>query len=108
VSTGKVEAGYSFMGYELGKVPVSACSVPLPFGMETPQFAAWIYFGGGDALLKEAFKPHNVYPIFCGSISPEAAGLVQEGDQDPGRPEGPEVPRRRRWAARSTRSSAPR
>ena len=24
VSTGKVEAGYSFMGYELGKVPVSA------------------------------------------------------------------------------------
>jgi TRAP-type mannitol/chloroaromatic compound transport system substrate-binding protein len=78
VSTGKVEAGYSFMGYELGKVPVSALFGAVPFGMETPQFAAWIYFGGGDALLKEAFKPHNVYPIFCGSISPEAAGWFRK------------------------------
>jgi TRAP-type mannitol/chloroaromatic compound transport system substrate-binding protein len=78
VSSGKVEAGYSFMGYELGKVPVSAIFGALPFGMETPQFAAWMYYGGGDALLKEAFKPHNVYPIFCGSISPEAAGWFRK------------------------------
>ena len=74
VSAGKVEAGYSFMGYELGKVPVSAIYGALPFGMETDAFAAWMYFGGGNELLKEAYKPHNVYPIFCGSISPEAAG----------------------------------
>ena len=78
VSTGKVEAGYSFMGYELGKVPVSALFGAVPFGMETPQFAAWIYFGGGDALLKEAFKPHNVYPIFCDSISSEAPGWFRK------------------------------
>lgn len=78
VSSGKVEAGYSFMGYELGKVPVSAIFGALPFGMETPQFAAWMYYGGGDALLKEAFKPHNVYPILCGSISPEAAGWFRK------------------------------
>lgn len=83
VSSGKVEAGYSFMGYELGKVPVSAIFGALPFGMETPQFAAWIYFGGGDALLKEAFKPHNVYPIFCGSISPEAAGWFRKEIKTP-------------------------
>ena len=78
VSSGKVEAGYSFMGYELGKVPVSAIFGALPFGMETPQFSAWMFFGGGDALLKEAFKPHNIYPIFCGSISPEAAGWFRK------------------------------
>ena len=83
VSTGKVEAGYSFMGYEVGKVPVSAIFGALPFGMETPQFAAWIYFGGGDALLKEAYKPHNVYPIFCGSISPEAAGWFKKEIKTP-------------------------
>jgi TRAP-type mannitol/chloroaromatic compound transport system substrate-binding protein len=71
------------MGYELGKVPVSAIFGALPFGMETPQFAAWIYFGGGDALLKEAFKPHNVYPIFCGSISPEAAGWFRKEIKSP-------------------------
>ena len=78
VSTGKVEAGYSWMGYEIGKVPVSALFGAVPFGMESPQFSAWMYFGGGDALLKEAFKPHNVYPIFCGSISPEAAGWFRK------------------------------
>ena len=83
VSTGKVEAGYSFMGYEVGKVPVSAIFGALPFGMETPQFAAWMYFGGGDALLKEAYKPHNVYPIFCGSISPEAAGWFKKEIKTP-------------------------
>ena len=83
VSTGKVEAGYSFMGYEVGKVPVSAIFGALPFGMETPQFAAWIYYGGGDALLKEAYKPHNVYPIFCGSISPEAAGWFKKEIKTP-------------------------
>ena len=83
VSSGKVEAGYSFMGYELGKVPVSAIFGALPFGMETPQFAAWVFFGGGDALLKEAFKPHNVHPIFCGSISPEAAGWFRKEIKTP-------------------------
>ena len=83
VSSGKVEAGYSFMGYEQGKVPVSAIFGALPFGMETPQFAAWIYFGGGDALLKETFKPHNVYPILCGSISPEAAGWFRKEIKTP-------------------------
>ncbi len=83
VSTGKVEAGYSFMGYELGKVPVSAIFGALPFGMETPQFAAWMYYGGGDALLKEAFRPHNVYPILCGSISPEGAGWFRKEINSP-------------------------
>jgi TRAP-type mannitol/chloroaromatic compound transport system substrate-binding protein len=83
VSTGKVEAGYSFMGYELGKVPVSAIFGALPFGMETPQYAAWMYFGGGDALLKETYKPHNIHPIFCGSISPEAAGWFRKEIKTP-------------------------
>lgn len=83
VSTGKVEAGYSWMGYETGKVAASQLFGAVPFGMESPQFAAWIYFGGGDALLKETFKPHNVYPIFCGTISPEAAGWFRKEIKSP-------------------------
>lgn len=83
VSSGKIEAGYSWMGYEIGKVPVSALFGATPFGMETDQFVAWMYHGGGDALLKEAFKPHNVYPILCGSISPEAAGWFRKEINSP-------------------------
>ncbi len=78
VSAGTVEAGYSWMGYEIGKVPASALFGAVPFGMESPQFSAWMYQGGGDQLLKELFAPHNVYPIFCGTISPEAAGWFRK------------------------------
>lgn len=78
VSQGKVEAGYTWMGYEIGKLPASALFGAVPFGMESPMFSAWIYFGGGDQLLKELYKPHKVYPIFCGTISPEAAGWFRK------------------------------
>ena len=74
VSTGKVEAGYSWMGYEIGKLPASALFGATPFGLEPDEYIAWFYFGGGDKMLKELYAPHNVYPIFCGTISPEAAG----------------------------------
>ena len=74
VSAGKVEAGYSWMGYEIGKLPASALFGATPFGLEPSEYIAWMYFGGGDKLLKELFAPHNVYPILCGVIAPEAAG----------------------------------
>jgi TRAP-type mannitol/chloroaromatic compound transport system substrate-binding protein len=78
VSTGNVPAGYSWMGYEWGQVPVAALFGATPFGLESQEFAAWLYFHDGDKLLKEAFAPHNVYPISCGTISPEAAGWFRE------------------------------
>jgi TRAP-type mannitol/chloroaromatic compound transport system substrate-binding protein len=33
-----------------------------------------MYQGGGKELLAEVYAPHNVHPVFCGTISPEAAG----------------------------------
>ncbi len=74
VSTGKVEAGYTWMGYEIGKLPASALFGATPFGLEPDEYIAWYYFGGGDKLVKELYEPHNVVPIFCGTIGPEAAG----------------------------------
>ncbi len=74
VSTGAVDAGYSWMGYEIGQVPASALFGATPFGLESTDFMAWLDFHGGRELLNETFAPHNVYPIPCGTISPEAAG----------------------------------
>jgi TRAP-type mannitol/chloroaromatic compound transport system substrate-binding protein len=74
VSEGKVDAGYSWMGYEQGKLPAAALFGATPFGLETDEFVAWMNFHGGKELLEELFAPHNVRPILCGSISPEAAG----------------------------------
>ena len=78
VSEGKAEAGYTWMGYEVGRVPAAALFGAVPFGMESPEFMAWMYFGGGNELLRELFKPHNVYPIFCGTIGPEGAGWFRK------------------------------
>ncbi|GAB2577093.1 TRAP transporter substrate-binding protein [Nitrincola alkalisediminis] len=78
VSNGNIPAGYSWMGYEWGQLPVSALFGATPFGLESQEFLAWMYFHGGDELLKEAFAPHNVYPILCGTISPEAAGWFRQ------------------------------
>ncbi|GGK53484.1 TRAP transporter substrate-binding protein [Salinarimonas ramus] len=73
-SNGNIDAGYSWMGYERGQVPASALFGATPFGLDSPGFIAWMYFGEGDQLLKETFEPYGVYPILCGSISPEASG----------------------------------
>lgn len=74
VATGQIEAGYSWMGYERGQVPASALFGATPFGLEPAQFTAWMYQGGGNALLQELYAPYNVHPVLCGTISPEAAG----------------------------------
>jgi TRAP-type mannitol/chloroaromatic compound transport system substrate-binding protein len=78
VSTGAIDAGYSWMGYEIGQVPAAALFGATPFGLEPSAFIAWMYFKGGNELLFETFEPFNVRPILCGSIPPEAAGWFRE------------------------------
>jgi TRAP-type mannitol/chloroaromatic compound transport system substrate-binding protein len=74
VSNGNVDAGYSWMGYEWGQVPATALFGAVPFGLESAEFSAWMYFHGGHDLLDELLEPYNVKAVFCGTISPEAAG----------------------------------
>ena len=78
VSTGAIDAGYSWMGYEIGQVPASALFGATPFGLEPWEFLAWMNFHGGRELLDEVFAPYDVKPIPCGTISPEAAGWFRE------------------------------
>ncbi|MFN3615773.1 MAG: TRAP transporter substrate-binding protein, partial [Rubrimonas sp.] len=78
VSTGAIDAGFSWMGYEIGQVPASALFGATPFGLESIEFMAWLDFHGGRDLLNEVFAPHNVYPIPCGTVSPEAAGWFRQ------------------------------
>lgn len=74
VSTGKTDAGYTWIGYELGKVPASVLFGAVPFGMDPWEYMSWFYFGGGKDLAKEVWAPHNIVPVFCGIVSPETAG----------------------------------
>jgi len=78
VSAGKVEAGYTWVGYDEGRVPASVLFGSVPFGMEPWEFLAWWYHGGGRALGEKVFHPHDVQPLLCGVVGPETAGWFRE------------------------------
>jgi TRAP-type mannitol/chloroaromatic compound transport system substrate-binding protein len=78
VSAGKVEAGYTWVGYDEGRIPSSVLIGAVPFGMEPWEYLAWWYHGGGRALGEKIYAPHGVKPILCGIIGPESAGWFRE------------------------------
>lgn len=78
VSEGRFNAGFTWIGYDQGRVPVLPLFAGPPFGMEPPAFMAWTYFGGGHELLQEVYEPYGVHAMLCGIIGPEAAGWFAE------------------------------
>jgi TRAP-type mannitol/chloroaromatic compound transport system substrate-binding protein len=78
VSAGKVDAGYTWVGYDEGRIPSSVLIGAVPFGMEPWEYLAWWYQGGGRALGEKIYAPHGMKPILCGIIGPESAGWFRE------------------------------
>jgi TRAP-type mannitol/chloroaromatic compound transport system substrate-binding protein len=74
VRDAKIEAGYTWLGYDQGRIPSSPLISAVPFGMEPWEFMAWWYEGGGEALAQDIYRPHGTVPILCGLIGPETAG----------------------------------
>ncbi len=74
VKDNKIPAGYTWVGYDQGKIPSSPLFAARPFGMEPWEFTAWWYEGGGKALGEEVYAEHGVHPVLCGIIGPETAG----------------------------------
>ncbi len=76
VSNGKVNAGYSFNGYCAGKIPAYHIFTAIPFGPETGEFLAWLYYGNGMKLWQEMYdsNDYNVKVLLCGIIAPETSG----------------------------------
>ncbi|MEM8959423.1 MAG: TRAP transporter substrate-binding protein [Pseudomonadota bacterium] len=80
VSDGKVEAGYTWIGYDQGKVPAVPLFAAVPFGLKPWAFTGWYYYGGGHDMLQEVYanKGFNVHAQLCGIIGPETAGWFAE------------------------------
>lgn len=79
----KVEAGYTWVGYDQGKIPSSPLFAAVPFGLEPWEFMAWWYEGGGQKLMVDIYAKHNTYPILCSIIGPEAAGWFRKEIKGP-------------------------
>lgn len=74
----KVEAGYTWLGYDQGRISASTLFSAVPFGLEPMEFTAWWYYGGGQKLAEEVYHPHGVHVLLCGIMGPEAAGWFRK------------------------------
>jgi TRAP-type mannitol/chloroaromatic compound transport system substrate-binding protein len=74
VRDGKVEAGYTWLGYDQGKIPASPLLGAVPFGMEPWEFSAWWFEAGGRELGEALYEKQNTHILFCGVTGPETAG----------------------------------
>lgn len=82
VRDGKVSAGYTWLGYDQGKIPASALLGAVPFGMEPWEYSAWWFEAGGRELAEKLYRASNIHPVFCGLTGPETAGWFREPIND--------------------------
>ena len=78
VKSGSVDAGWSTPGYWQGKEPSLALYSAVPFGPSSGEYAAWLFFGGGEELMQKTYAKHNIHSMICGVIAPEASGWFRE------------------------------
>ena len=78
----KVPAGYTWLGYDQGKIPSSPLFGATPFGLDPWAYMGWWYFGDGDVsgrmLAEGIYAKHYTMPVLCGISGPETAGWFRE------------------------------
>lgn len=78
----KVPAGYTWLGYDQGKIPSSPLFGATPFGLDPWAYIGWWFFGDGETsgedLANAIYAKHNTVPILCGISGPETAGWFRE------------------------------
>lgn len=74
VSGGAAEMGHGAAYYWRGKLPVAAFFTAVPFGMTAPEMNAWLEWGGGMELWREAYEPFSLYPMVAGNTNVQMGG----------------------------------
>ncbi len=74
VSQGTAQMGHGAAYYWRGKLPVAAMFATVPFGMTAQEMNAWLQYGGGMALWREAYAPFNLVPLASGNSGQQMAG----------------------------------
>jgi TRAP-type mannitol/chloroaromatic compound transport system substrate-binding protein len=78
VQNGTVECGHTASYYYVGKDPTFAFDTAIPFGLNTRQQNAWMYFGGGLELMREFFKEYNMHSIPAGNTGCQMGGWFRK------------------------------
>jgi len=78
VQAGTVEMGHTANYYYVGKDPTFAFDTAIPFGLNGRQQNAWMYHGGGRALMNDFFKEYSCYAIPCGNTGAQMGGWFRK------------------------------
>ena len=74
VSSGAVLAGWDWIGYWSGTIPVANLLGAMPFGPDPQTFAGWVYNGGGVEILQKQYDKYKVKVLPCSIIPAEGGG----------------------------------
>ena len=78
VQNGTVECGHTASYYYVGKDPTFTFDATVPFGLNARQQNAWIYNGGGMALLREFFDGYGVVNFPAGNTGVQMGGWFRK------------------------------
>ena len=78
VQNGTVEVGHTASYYYVGKDPTFAFDCAVPFGLNARQQNAWMYEGGGLALMRDFFKDYGIIPFPAGNTGAQMAGWFRK------------------------------
>jgi TRAP-type mannitol/chloroaromatic compound transport system substrate-binding protein len=73
-----VEIGQTASFYYVGIDPTFAIGSGLPFGMNVRGHAGWLLHGGGNQLMDEFYRSHNIVGLFAGNTGAQAAGWFRK------------------------------
>ena len=74
VKANTVECGHTGSYYYVGKDKSFAFDCAVPFGLTARQQNAWMYYGGGMALMRELFAAHNIINFPGGNTGTQMGG----------------------------------
>ena len=78
VSDGTVECAHSLGSFKIGTDPTWAFDTSLPFGLNTRQTIAWLYYGGGRELVNEFVGKSNLRSIPSGNTGAQMGGWYRK------------------------------
>lgn len=78
VAGGTAEMGHGAAYYWKGKIGAASFFSAIPFGLTAQEMNAWLYFGGGWELWKEAYAPFGLVPAPCGSSGCQMGGWFRK------------------------------
>ncbi len=71
---GTIECGQTSGYYYIGKNKAFAFDSSIPFGLNSRQHNAWMYFGGGQELVNDLYREHNCMLLPGGATGAQMGG----------------------------------